>query len=99
MIFNVNPVSSLYYRCPLGLTWTPRMVNIYEIRPSRPDAVAMAGQAGPDWVPFHLGPLCQGCCLFYREATGRKHPQTLSHRAVNFSEAIQYSCNYPRKHI
>lgn len=47
-VFNVNPVSSLWYRCPQGLMWTPLMVNIYEIRPSHSDAVAMAGLTGPD---------------------------------------------------
>lgn len=93
------PTQSLLYATDARWAWTPWMVSIYEIRPGNPDALAMAGWAGPDWILIHLGPLCQGCCHVYREATGRKHPQTLSCRVVNFSEAIQYSCNYPGKHI
>lgn len=62
-------------------------------------AMAMTGWAGPGWILFHVGPLRQGCCPIYREAAGKKHLQTLSCKVVNFSEAIQYSCNYPRKHI
>lgn len=93
------PTQSLLYATDARWAWTPWMVSIYEIRPGHPDALAMAGWAGPDWILIHLGPLCQGCCHVYREAAGRKHPQTLSCRVVNFSEAIQYSCNYPGKHI
>ena len=49
-IFNVNSVPSLCLQCQLGLTWTSWMVNIYEVRPSHPAAIAKQaeqwGQAG-----------------------------------------------------
>lgn len=55
--------------------WTPLMVNIYEIRPSHSDAVAMAGLTGPDWILVRLGPVSRAAVLSTGKLLARSIPK------------------------